>query len=65
MTITTQPHPETVAEKLIAVVVQNQVNCFNCEHCDVEGSLCRKFGSQPPMRIIKAGCPQFSQAIPF
>lgn len=54
-----------IAALLVTTVVQEQVNCFNCEHCDMEGSLCRKFGSQPPFKIIKNGCNQFSQTIPF
>lgn len=62
---TVSPTTEATVEKLIKLVALEQVNCFNCEHCDMEGSLCRKFGSQPPFKIIKNGCPQFSRAIPF
>ncbi|MNH14397.1 hypothetical protein D3C81_700870 [compost metagenome] len=57
--------PTKTVERLIKLVLSEQVNCFNCEHCDVEGNACRKFGSQPPLRIIKNGCPEFSQNIPF
>lgn len=63
--IVTHPEPTTVADKLIQVVLLEQVNCFNCEHIDVVGNICRKYGSQPPLKIIWAGCPAFSRSIPF
>ncbi len=46
-------------------LMDNAKSCFNCEHCDFDNSLCKKFESQPPMRIIRDGCPHFSQDIPF
>lgn len=59
-------HPQDeAAEKLIKLVIQEQVNCFNCEYIDVVGNICRKYGSQPPLKIIRAGCPAFSRSIPF
>lgn len=56
--------PEVV-DLLVRVVLLEQVNCFNCEHVDVEGNICRKFGTQPPLKIIAKGCPHFSRTIPF
>jgi hypothetical protein len=59
-------HPQDeAAEKLIKLVVREQVNCFNCEHIDVVGNICRKYGSQPPLKIVRTGCPAFSRSIPF
>lgn len=51
--------------KFVQVVLREQVNCFNCEHCDIQGNICRLFGSQPPLKIIVKGCPSFSRTIPF
>lgn len=51
--------------KFVQVVLLEQVNCFNCEHCDIQGNICRLFGSQPPLKIIVKGCPSFSRTIPF
>ena len=51
--------------KFVQVVLQEQVNCFNCEYCDIQGNICRLFGSQPPLKIIAKGCPSFSRTIPF
>jgi hypothetical protein len=51
--------------KFVQIVLHDQVNCFNCEHCDIQGNICRLFGSQPPLKIIVKGCPSFSRTIPF
>lgn len=63
--ITVEPSPQTVVDKLIRAVLLEQVTCFNCEHCDIQGNICRLFGSQPPLKIIVKGCPSFSRTIPF
>lgn len=39
--------------------------CFTCEHCNREESICNKFQSQPPFKIIENGCPQYEKDIPF
>lgn len=57
--------PAVIADLLERLILQQQVNCFNCEHVDVEGNICRKFGTQPPLKIIAKGCPHFSRTIPF
>lgn len=51
--------------KFVELVLKEQTNCFNCEHCDIQGNICRLFGSQPPLKIIVKGCPSFSRTIPF
>jgi hypothetical protein len=56
-----------VNEQLLKIIqaVNEVKNCFNCVHIDKPNSLCKKFGSQPPMRIIEVGCPQHEKDIPF
>lgn len=46
-------------------LIQEVKTCFTCEHCNREKSICEKFQSQPPFKIIENGCPQWEQAIPF
>jgi len=56
---------EKVCKVFVQLTLREQVNCFNCEHCDIQGNICRLFGSQPPLKIIVKGCASFSRTIPF
>lgn len=40
-------------------------NCLNCQHMDIKGNKCTKFGSQPPMHIIAKSCSHHEQNLPF
>ena len=54
-----------LTERFVEVTKAEQINCFNCEHCDIQGNICRLFGSQPPLKIIIKGCDNFLVGIPF
>lgn len=40
-------------------------SCLTCENIDIENNICKKYGSQPPLRIIVAGCAAYDPEIPF
>ncbi len=46
-------------------VARKTSSCFSCEHVDVEGNVCKLYGSQPPLKIIRSGCPSYVPDIPF
>ena len=41
------------------------MTCRNCEHCDLEKSLCRKYNAQPPISVVTTGCDEWELMIPF
>lgn len=46
-------------------LVRESKTCFNCENCDIEKNICKKFESQPPMKVIRDGCQYHIPDIPF
>lgn len=59
-----QYHGYISVDELLTVARKTQ-SCFSCEHVDVENNLCKKWGSQPPLRIIRSGCDAYIPDIPF
>lgn len=54
-----------ISIEAIMDVARKSASCFSCENCNIEENKCNLFGSQPPMRIIRDGCPQYIPNIPF